>query len=680
MRGCITILLTLYYLQLFAQETPTTTQEQQLEEITEALEDAELNDDSWLQESEYRARNKLNLNTATETALAELRLLTPIQIADLLRYRKLFGALISIYEMQAIPSWDMETIQKLLPYVTVKNHETIIETLNNRLKEGSHRLIARYGQTLQKAKGYKIEDSSRSSYAGNAARLMIRYKYQYKNLLQYGITASKDAGEPFFKSPNKFGFDFHSFHIFSRHNGLVKTIALGDYTVSLGQGLIHWQAMAFGKSSMIMNVKRQSEVLRAYNSAGAYYFNRGIAATLQKNKWQATVFTSLRKLDGKLNNTENGEEIISSIHVSGYHRTQTEITDKNTFKQFSYGGNISYTNSNWKASLNTVQYLFNHNIQKENKPYNLHTFASKVWSNYSIDYSYSYKNIHLFGETALDAKGNLATINSLLSSVHSKADVVLLHRYIAKAYQAINGNAFTVATTPNNETGLYAGLALKPLHAISINAYVDIYRFAWLKYRVDAPSAGKDYLLQLNYKPNKLTELYTRYRVNQRNINQNNTTNPLNEVMGYYNRSWRTQLNHSLNNYLSIRHRFELLWYETPSAATEKGFLAYVDLFYKPRGKSYNFNFRIQYFDSDSYNARLYAYENDVLYYYSVPVFYNKGSRFYINAHYNINKNIGLWLKLGHSIYDHQQTVGSGLDEIEGNKKTELRMLLSASF
>lgn len=665
---------------LFGQEPANTHAEQELETLTEFNDDAEPTDDSWLQEQEYLLKNKLDLNKATETELAALNLLSAVQIAQFLTYRNLLGKLISIYEIQAIPGWDLITIQKIRPYVTVNTNVALHENLRRKFSEGEHRIIARYGQVLQKAQGFKITDTARSYYAGGRGRMMIRYKYQYKNLLQYGLTASKDAGETFFKAPNRYGFDFYSFHFFSRPRGLLKAFAAGDYTVNMGQGLIHWQALAFGKSNMVTNVKRQAPLVKPYNASGAYYFNRGMAATFQKNKWASTLFMSVRNLDARLTQDTTGQTFISSIHLSGYHRTQSEIRDKNNIKRYSYGSNISFTAATFKISANMVQYHFNFPLKRDGKPYILYALAGRQWSNYSLDYTWTHKNLYFFGETAIDKNGNLATINSFLASIHPRVDVVAMYRQLSPKYQSVNGNAFTASTLPSNEKGIYAGVSLRLNAKIQLNGYVDVYSFPWLKYRVDAPSTGMDYLVQLSYKPLKTADLYTRLRVTNKSMNSASPDIPFNQLARYSNRSWRTQINYTISRAFSIRQRFELLWYLTDDHTTEQGFLGYFDLFYKPAQSRFSINCRVQYFDSDGYNSRLYAYENDVLYYYAIPVFYNKGIRWYVNLQYRVNKKIAFWCKFGHTLQQDQVSLGSGLDEIQGNTRSEIRLLASIDF
>ena len=114
-------------------------------------------------------------------------------------------------------------------------------------------------------------------------------------------------------------------------------------------------------------------------------------------------------------------------------------------------------------------------------------------------------------------------------------------------------------------------------------------------------------------------------------------------------------------------------WYDKKGPSPENGFLAYVDLLYKPMMKKYSANMRLQYFETDGYDSRLYAYENDVLYSFSIPVFYDKGYRYYFNVNYDVSKRLSCWFRWAQTIFKDKATVGSGLDEIKGNKRTEVK-------
>ena len=664
---------------LHAQETPVSTLEQQIENLTD-VDQAETEDDSYHQQWERFRKNPLNLNTADETDLRELKILSGLQIANFILYRKLFGKFISVYELQAVPSWDIQIIKKLLPFITVAEPVNISDVFKIRFKDGEHGLLFRYSQVLEESKGFE-DTATNTKYLGGPPKLFFRYRYQYKNILQFGIAGDKDAGEQFFKGAQKLGFDFYSFHLFARKIGVVQSLAIGDFTVNMGQGLIQWQSLAFRKSVDVLGIKRQSPVLRPYNSAGEFNFHRGAGITIQKGNVQATAFVSYRKLSANfVADTVSHEEYITSFLNSGYHRTESEIADRHKLGQFAFGGNIKYKKDSWHAGVNAIVFNFSASVQKRQESYNLYAIGGNGWSNYSIDYSYTHRNLHFFGEAAVDKNFSKAFLNGLLISVDPKVDISFQHRRIDPQYQSINGNAFTENTYPTNENGFYSGISIRPISAWRLDAYIDVYKFPWLKYLVDAPSQGKDFIAQLTYLPNKELEVYTRYRSETKQGNQPDNINPTNYIVQLPRQNWRTQISFRINSSIAVRNRTELLWYDKNGENAEKGFLTFVDIIYKPVLRNYSGNIRLQYFETDEYNSRIYAYENDVLFYYSIPAFFNKGYRYYLNFNYNLNSNISFWLKWSQTIYTNVESIGSGLDEIPGSLKSEIRLMTRIVF
>ncbi|MBA3675353.1 MAG: helix-hairpin-helix domain-containing protein [Chitinophagaceae bacterium] len=685
----IKVLFVCFLLQYFysakAQETPTTPpiiSEQQLENLTENSEDVETEDDSYLQEMQHFLDDPVNLNNANESDLKELKILTALQIQNLISYRNLFGNFINIYELQAIPGWNVSMIRKILPYITVTDKESLLTSLSNRLKNGENTILVRVTQVLEKSKGYLLDSSTaKSFYPGSPQKLFLRYKYAFKNLLQYGITAEKDAGEQFFKGAQKSGFDFYSAHFFVRNTGLIKSLALGDFQVNMGQGLTQWMGLAFKKSSDVLNIKRQAEVLRPYNSAGEIYFHRGAGITLIKKFLEVTAFVSYRKVDANfIVDTLNNEDFVSSLQTSGYHRTVNEVADKNSQRQITFGGNMSFNKNRFHAGVNGVHYNFKYPINKSDGLYNKYALSGNSWGNYSIHYSYTFKNIHFFGEAATTEKLDKAFINGLLINTDARVDMSFLYRKISRGYQSLYTNAFTESTFPTNESGFYAGISINPTDVWRVDAYADLYSFPWLRYRVDAPTTGNDYLLQVTYKPNKQTEIYSRYRSEKKAINYNPNGFVLNPVIIKPKQNWRTQLIYKVNAAFTFRTRIEIQWYDKRGNTPEQGFLTYADVIFKPLQKPYSGNIRLQYFETDSYNSRVYAYENDVLYSFSIPVYYDKGYRYYLNLNYDVSRKWAFWLRFAQTIYPDKKTIGSGLDEIKGNKKTELKLQSIINF
>jgi len=675
----ILFLVTIHYsaFTICAQETPVT--EQQLENLTDA-DQSETEDDSYLQQLEQFRKDPVNLNTADENELRELKVLSGLQIANFLSYRKLLGKLVSFYELQAIPSWDIQTIKKILPFVTIAEPIKIKEIFKTRFRGGEHTVLLRMSQVIEQSKGFD-ESTGGAKYLGSPQKIFFRYRYQFKNILQYGMAGDKDAGEQFFKGAQNKGFDFYSFHLFARKIGSIQSLALGDFTVNMGQGLIQWQSLAFRKSVDVVGLKRQSPVLRPYNSAGEFNFHRGAGVTVQKNNIEATLFASYRKLSANfVADTVSNEEYITSFLNSGYHRTASEIADRNKLGQLAVGGNIKYKKAGWHAAINAIAFKFSSPVQKRQEPYNLYAISGNNWSNYSIDFSYTYRNIHFFGEAAVDKNFNKAFLNGLLISVDPRVDISFLHRKIDPQYQSINGNGFTENTYPTNETGFFSGISIRPASGWRFDAYMDIYKFPWLKYLVDAPSNGKDFLAQLTYTPNRQVEIYTRYRTETKQGNQPDNNYPTNYLVTLPRQNWRTQISYRINSSVTVRSRTELLWFDKKDVNEELGFLSFADVIYRPLLKRYSANVRLQYFETDGYNSRIYAYENDVLFYYSIPAFFNKGYRYYLNINYDLDSKISFWLKWSQTLYKNVESVGSGLDEIEGSTKSEVRVMVRVNF
>ncbi|MBK8610130.1 MAG: helix-hairpin-helix domain-containing protein [Chitinophagaceae bacterium] len=672
-------------LPAFAQvpEPVTTSTEQQLENMTENNDDVETEDDSYLQQMVQFIANPINLNTADAAEISRLRILSPMQIRYFISYRSLVGNLVDVYELQAVPGWDISTIQKIRPYINVSMSVSAAAAISTRIRNGDHQVLIRASQVLEKSKGYLIDSSTATNfYPGSQQKVLLRYKYVYKHLFQYGWVAEKDAGEQFFKGAQKQGFDFYSAHIFVRKIGFVKSLAIGDFTVNLGQGLIQWQSLAFKKSADVINTKREADILRPYNSAGEINFHRGLGITLEKNKWQLTVFASYKNIDGNFvaDTSQNQAGYISSLQTSGYHRTKNEAEDKHVQRQLAVGGNLSFKYRNLHLGVNGIHYKCKLPIKKTAEPYNQYALIGSSFGNYSVDYSYTWKNLHIFGEAAFTSGFDKAFVNGLLVSASSRVDLSLLYRNISSSYQSLYSSAFTESSFPNNEKGFYTGISVRPNDAWRLDAYADFYKFPWLRFRVDAPSSGTDYLVQVSYKPNKQLDIYSRFRAGAKAINANPDQLILSPVAQQARKNWRTQVSFKLNRSITLRNRTEIAWFDSRGPAGEQGYLIYFDFIYKPLLKPYAGSIRLQYFETGGYNSRLYAYENDILYSFSIPVFYDKGYRYYVNMNYDINKKMTIWIRWAQTLYNDENLIGSGLDEIRGGAKSEIKLQVLYKF
>ena len=111
-----------------------------------------------------------------------------------------------------------------------------------------------------------------------------------------------------------------------------------------------------------------------------------------------------------------------------------------------------------------------------------------------------------------------------------------------------------------------------------------------------------------------------------------------------------------------------------PGFDRRKGYLVYQDFIYNKHEKPWLLNARYALFDTDTYNERLYAYESDVLYAFSIPAYYYKGSRFYLMGKYSFGRRLDLWIRYSLTYYANKTTIGSGLDQIDGNSKSDVKV------
>ncbi|MBZ5857120.1 helix-hairpin-helix domain-containing protein [Flavihumibacter profundi] len=663
----ISLLLILHFSGL-AQE-PSEQVAGMLEAATEAN-DQEPDNDQLQQVLVNYLRRPISVNHVTEEQLKELSFLSPMQISSFLQYRNLFGILRNRYELQAIPYWDIGTIRKILPYLSFREDTGGDKEYRTLVAKGQHQLLMRSSNILEKAKGFIADSAKQAAYIGSSARLFYRYTYQYKQQLWWGIAGDKDAGE----KPG----DFSSFHVFMRRPGLLKTIALGDYVLNIGQGLVQWQGLAFGKTSEAMNVYHQGNLLQPYRSGGEWNFHRGVALQFQSGHWEATFFGSARKLTANLVEGADGTKGFSSISQSGYHRTAGELADRNSITQYAYGTVLQYTTNHFRLGGSVIKYQFSLPFMPVDRPYNKYAIRGAQWFNSGVHYSYVFRNVFLFGEGAACATG-YAFLQGMVLSIHHKSDLSLVYRHVQPGYQALYAHSFLENSEVTNETGFYAGFRLTPLPGWQLQAYADYFRFPWLRFRATAPVFGKEYFMQLTWVRRKKWETYLRYRTSGK---PENNDDPIPVPLNIQHANLRWHAERIINPLLIVAARTDFTWYSSV-AGRETGWSAFLDGRYQVRKLSLALAARLQYFHTGGYNSRIYAYERDLLYSFSIPSFYDKGLRYYLQVQGKPGRignrrhwQLQWWLRWSQTSYGKGHTIGSGNDEISGSHKSEWKCQL----
>lgn len=655
-----------------------------LEEI-----EGEFDFDTFLEKlSDYQSQ-PLNLNSASREELEDFGLLSSLQIDDFLNYRDEIGKLVNQYELQCINSFDLKTIFRILPFVTV-GAELDDFSFKGFLRKGTHEFFTRYQQVLQEQEGYikndTLEDGSVTSrYLGSPAKIYSRYRYKYERNFSVGMTAEKDAGEQFFKGEQKAGYDFYSAHLAVNNYKKLKHLVVGDYEVRFGQGLVAWTGLAFSKSSDVMNIKRKAYPIKPYTSVNEFAFFRGAAATYEMKDFDITLFGSSKKTDSNIDTVFNniGEEIditSSSFINSGFHRTNSELNNKRQLRQNNAGTSIQYKKDTWGIGLNAIYTNFDLPVSSNDQLYERFFFDGDTQWNVGIEYFKTIRNIHLFGETAINDAGGLATVNGALVSLHPTLDVSMLYRNIDVDYYGLFANGFTENSRTNNEHGFYLGWQMRPTRAWTLKGYIDMYTFPWLRFGVDAPSSGRESLVQLTHKPSRSLEIYARYRneTKQKNLSANESVSDL--IVPHSRSNYRLQFRYKYSKALTFKTRIEQVRFQEGDRDVEKGVILFQDVQYKPLSSPITLTGRVALFDTDSFNSRVYAYENDVLYSFSIPGFQGRGTRYYLVTKYRLNRNISFWLRYAQTNFRDRDSVGSGTEESLGNLRSDVKLQVRLKF
>jgi len=649
-----------------------------IEEMAEETEDTE-GLEALYTELSFLADNPFDINKAERADLKKLPFLSDRHIEGIISYRERYGELVTIYELKNIETLDFQTISLLLPFVYMgePDVDNLPITVDNLLKRGKNELVLRYDQGFQQKKGYKYQPDSileqypNRKYLGEPFYHSLRYSYIFDNRIQWGLTAEKDAGEPFWNRHHK-GYDYYSGHLFIKDMMCLKSLAIGDYKVSFGQGLVISNDFMPGRSAMVAD--RRNNGFRRHFSTNEVDFFRGAAATLSWEKIEVSMFYSYRKMDAKPDSNS-----FTTLKTDGLHRTLGDWEKRRTIPMQTIGGNIRYVSPDFCVGLTALTYSFGkYAMEPEDKPYNRFYFRGKSNVNIGIDYLIKNGKVKFFGETALSKNGALATLNSLQLTPTSYISFLLLHRYYSRRYQSYFGSAFGQNSTVQNEQGIYAGIQLTPFPYWKLSAYADIFRFPWLKYGIDSPSTGKEYMVQLDHTSGKDFSAYIRYRFKQKEKNKTAEDKSY-DIVPYNQHRLRLQFLYKPAATLFFKTSADGILY-TEKDQSDKGIMLAQSIGWKPVRIPCQADLYFSWFHTDNYNTRISSYEKNLLYSFYMPSFYGNGIRLALTFRWDIIEKLSFSFKIAHTQYNDRDVIGTGTEEIEGKGKTDFHGNLRWKF
>ena len=666
----ISMLLTTSILE--AQNTPLSLFEENLEQLSmESEEEHHWEDD--LEELSRRLYEPVNLNVATKMQLEQFPFLTDLQIENLLAYVYIHGQMQTLYELQLVGEMDKRTIELLLPFVCVQpvKDKSGYPSFRTLFKYGKQEILTRFDVPFYTRKGYE------KNYLGPSLYHSLRYNFHYGDYLQAGVTGEKDAGEPFFALHNGKGYDYYSFYFLLKNRGRLKALAVGNYRLSFGQGLVLSTDFRLGKTFSMSTSEYRVGGIRKHSSTDEYNYFRGAAATIGVLPVLVlSAFYSHRTMDGTL---KAGE--ITSIYKTGLHRTQKEADKLHTFTLQLMGGNVTFEKNRLKVGLTGIYYFFNRPYEPKLNKYARYNLCGNQFYNLGMDYKYRLGRFAWVGEAAMGKRG-YALLNQLKYNLSSDYRLLLIHRYYSFDYWSFFGRSFGEGSTPQNENGWYLAAEAAPVAHWKFFASLDLFSFPWWKYRISKPSGGVDGMFQAMYSPRRNLSMYLNYRYKRKERDVAGTSGKV--ILPVYHHRLRYRLT-SLAGAFTFRTTLDYNHFRQQDGKKHRfqgkqGYQCTQFCAYSFPSFPLSVSLQATYFNTDDYDSRTYASERGLLYTFYTPSFYGRGFRYSAHLRYDLNKAFMLLAKVGQTVYQDRQTIGSGNDLIRGNKKTDLQLQLRIKF
>ena len=516
------------------------------------------------------AENPMDLNKVTGEDLSRLMFLSDEQVDAILMYQYQHGFK-ELYELQLIDCLKDYEIRNLLPFVKVRGEEAIRQEAKGKemyFREVFH--YAKHEMTL------RVDARNMEDFVGDPMYGKLRYRFNYQNRVQAGVTLDRATGVPWEKI-NYGGY------IQLKDIGPMRTIVAGNYQASFGYGLVVGSPFKRGKSAYIQSTATTDEGLKKFSSVGdSYNYFHGLGATARVKWADLSAFYSLRK--GK---EDAWNHVVGVNATARWKKLKVGVTGVEEFK-----GDRLKVKGNGAMGANV---------------------------------RYNWGKVDVWGEMAAShaEQWGWGTIMGVRVNPISDLNLLAIYRYYSPEYNNIYANALSSKTRVYNEHGGYVGVEYNRLRNWQLSLFGDVWKEGY------ETMAQADFLSQKDYR------MHMRLRAKRKN--------EIDTYSARWNGVWelgewklKTQVD---ANMVYAKEKWSY------------GFSVFQDVEYRFVKVPIVLQFRAQAFDAREWNNRVYMYENDVLYAYSIPFVYGLGGRFWLNARYKINDTFALYLRVSETVY-----------------------------
>lgn len=495
----------------------------------------------------------------------------------------------SLYELQLVSGLKDYEIRNLLPFVKTGEPQPEPFYWREMGAYGRHDVSLR--TDVRNIEDYDSPDP---------VYLQVKYGYQFRRQVAAGVTVRRPAAGSW--QDLQYGGYVQLSNI-----GHLKRLVGGCYQARFGQGLVTNHFFHTGKSSRVMQLGGDRQGLSKVSSAGSERY-QGVGAT----------FTAGRHTE-----------------VSGWYSV-----DNNRVWHHAIGANVNMNFNHLRVGVTVMEHLYSDSLPVRNAYYNQGYFRGKRQCVVGADIKYSWRRLLLFAEAAAaeNSTWGVGAIGGMRWTPLPDLGLVALYRYYSPTFDNRYGYAFSEGSRLGDEQGGYAGVEYKGIRRWRLAAYGDVFHFQGPKFGIRQPrTTGYEVLTQAEYLS---SEHYVLMQLRSRRKGTIDTHRA------------RAEWNYTLGNWrLRTRGDASLVCYNDGSAPMGYGVSICQDVEYHVQAIPIVLQLRLQGFDVQDWNNRIYTYENDVLYAFSIPATYGRGGRWYINARYRINDQLSLYARVSETVY-----------------------------
>jgi len=602
----------------------------------------------FLEQLQELTENPVKINSADESELSRLFFLSEFQIKSIEDHVKSTGSILSVYEIASIPGFNRHTAEIMIPFITLEknlNRPDELTRVRNRLITN---LIFKPGE-------------SDSSSPGSALKILTKYKVE-SGPVSAGITIEKDAGEKLFPGSPPLP-DFISGYVAFSGHGFIRKLIAGDFSARFGQGISVNTGIHTGISLTSTGYSLSRNEIKPYTSTDENNFFRGVAAELATGKIKLMILFSYNNIDATINTSDDSASFyIENFYRSGLHNTVSLMTKKDAVTEMFYGADLNYNLRSFTFGINWSETRLSVPVMTgSSDPEDLYEFQGRSSSILSAYYTGSPGKSLLFGEISTDLSYNSALVQGFAFRPSDRLTINCLLRRYSPGYNSLHGRGPGNHSFTGNEEGILGNFTFEAASHLFISAGYDLCHYPWLKYRTSFPSISKKYEVKLRYLPASIINLEVscnrKYSINDRQTDRGIATGKETDAT-----TIKTITRFTLNDKLSLNTRIDYKWI---SQSGSRGMIMAQDLAYRFAGIPVKLWARYCIYTTDDWDSRIYLYENDLLYSFSIPAFSGKGTRSYIMAKWDIGDFAELRVKYGLTSRSGTNDIQSNIDDLK---------------